>query len=110
MSYSCRAEATHPTETSMATPKKPEGPLVQIVNALRELVTEPMTDQSSQPPTPADVKRVKTEMRSPKPRKKKAVKKKATKAKAKARQASKKKRVTTRKKTTKRRTKKSKKS
>ena len=74
------------------TPKKPESTIDQIVAVLREMVSEPMTDQSSSPPTAADVKRVKSKMRGP------ARKKTATKARA--RPAAKKKRATTRKKTT----------
>ena len=77
----------------MAAPKKPESTIDQIVSILREMVTEPMTDQSSIPPTAADVKRVKAEMRTPAPRKKKSTK-------ARARPAAKKKRAATRKKTT----------
>ena len=78
----------------MADPKKqPQSAIEMIVSALRELVTEPVTDQSSRPPTAADVRRVKSSLRTPAPRKKKSTK-------ARARPASKKKRATTRKKST----------
>jgi hypothetical protein len=77
---------------SMAGPKK-QTPIEQIISVLKDLVTEPATDQSSGPPTAADVRRVKSEFRASTPRKKKSTK-------TRARPASKKKRATTRKKAT----------
>ena len=75
----------------MPDPKKPST-VDQIVELLRGLVTEPVTDQSSRPPTAGDVKRVKASANPP--RRRKAVKKKtATKKKvvAKKKRATKKK-------------------
>jgi hypothetical protein len=77
----------------MATRKKPDSTIDQIVSLLREMVTEPMTDQSSIPPTAADVRRARSAMGVSAPRKKKPTK-------ARARPAARKKRAATRKKTT----------
>ena len=52
----------------MPEPKK-QTAIEQMVEILRSLVTEPVTDQSSMRPTPADVKRVKRAMATPKARK-----------------------------------------
>lgn len=52
----------------MPEPKK-QTAIEQMVEILRSLVTEPVTDQSSMKPTPADVKRVKRAMATPKARK-----------------------------------------
>jgi hypothetical protein len=68
----------------MPDPKKPST-IDQIVELLKTMVTEPITDQSSRPPTPADVKNVRAAMATP--RKRKA----AAKPKAKAKPAAKKK-------------------
>jgi hypothetical protein len=78
----------------MATPKKPQTVMEQLVEVLRDIVTEPMSDQSSHTPTPADVRHARSAMHAPAPapRKKKKV------VKAKARPASKKKPVAKRKK------------
>jgi hypothetical protein len=65
----------------------------QIVGLLRDLVTEPVTDQSSKPPTRKTVRRVKAVAN---PRRRKVVKKPRPKATAK------KKRATTARKTTRR--------
>lgn len=73
----------------MPDPKKP-GTVDEIVSLLKGLITEPVTDQSSRPPTAADVKRVRAAANPPKRRK--AVKKKT---------ATKKKVVTKKKRTTK---------
>ena len=77
----------------MATPKKPQSVMEQLVEVLRDIVTEPMSDQSSHAPTPADVRHARSAMHAPAPapRKKKP-------AKPKARPASKKKPVAKRKK------------
>ena len=52
----------------MPEPKK-QTAIEQMVEILRTLVTEPVTDQSSMRPTAEDVKRVKRAMATPKPRK-----------------------------------------
>ena len=52
----------------MPEPKK-QTAIEQMVEILRTLVTEPVTDQSSMKPTPGDVKRVKRAMATPKRRK-----------------------------------------
>ena len=52
----------------MPDPKKPTA-IEQMVEILRTLVTEPVTDQSSGRPTAEDVKRVKRAMATPKARK-----------------------------------------
>jgi hypothetical protein len=57
-------------------PKKPTA-IEQMVEILRSLVTEPVTDQSSARPTAEDVKRVKRAMAAPKRRKPAAKKKPA---------------------------------
>ena len=49
----------------MPDPKKPTA-IEQMVEILRTLVTEPVTDQSSMKPTAEDVKRVKRAMATPK--------------------------------------------
>ena len=57
--------------------RKKQSPMEQIVSVLRDLITEPVTDQSSLAPTAADVRRVKAELRTPAPRKKKPKKARA---------------------------------
>jgi len=57
----------------MPDPKKPST-VDQIADLLKSLITEPITDQSSRPPTAGDVKRVKAATKTP--RKRKPVKKK----------------------------------
>jgi hypothetical protein len=71
-------------------PKKPTA-IDQMVEILRSLVTEPVTDQSSMKPTPEDVKRVKRALATPKARK--------PAAKPRPKPATKKKRAATRRKT-----------
>ena len=63
----------------MPDPKKPTA-IEQMVEILRTLVTQPVTDQSSMNPTPGDVKRVKRAMATPKPatKKKRAATKRKT--------------------------------
>ena len=77
----------------MADPKKPLSTVEQIVAILKDLVTEPVSDQSSLRPTAADVRRVKSQFSTPAPRKKKSTK-------ARAKPATKKKRAATREKAT----------
>ena len=65
----------------MAARKKlPQGPIDQVIAAIRSFVSDPVTDQSSLPPTAATVKSVKTALRTPK-RKKASSKKKSARTK-----------------------------